>query len=87
MKFNKLSDEQRSKIADAKGPEEILEMAKEEGYELTQEELEAISGGGFWIEEYYCPECGSHDVGVFRNSKTGSCYSCGYRGTSDQFIH
>ncbi len=87
MDVNELTDEQRRKFVDAKGPEEILEIAKAEGYELTHEELEAVSGGNFWIDEYYCPECGSHDVGVFKNSGTASCYSCGYRGTYHQFLH
>ena len=47
MKYSDLTDEQKSKVANAKSPEEILEMARAEGYELTDEELEAISGGGF----------------------------------------
>ena len=39
-------------------------MAKAEGYELSDEEIEGISGGSFWVNEYYCPTCGSHDVGA-----------------------
>ena len=87
MKFNELTDEQKSKFAEAKSPEEILEMAKAEGYELTDEQLEAISGGGFWKEECYCPKCGSHDVGVWKQLDDGHCYSCGFEGFYDQFFH
>lgn len=87
MKFNELTDEQKNKFANAKGPEEILEMAREEGYELTDKELETVSGGGFWKEECYCPKCGSHDVGVWKNLDDGHCYSCGFEGFYDQFFH
>lgn len=45
MKYENLTDEQKAKIADAQSPEELLELAKEEGYELSDDELEAISGG------------------------------------------
>ena len=87
MQYKDLTEEQKSKVAGANSPEAILEIAKAEGYELTDEELEGISGGNFWIDEYWCPECGSRDVGVFKNSKTASCYSCGYKGTYNQFLH
>ena len=83
MKYKDLTDEQRNKIANAKSPEEILEMAKAEGYDLTDEEIENISGGSFWVTEYYCPMCGSHDVGVWQNSNSGHCYNC---ETGDPFI-
>ena len=87
MEYKDLTEEQKSKIVAAKSPEEILEMAKAEGYELTDEEIEGISGGNFWIDEYWCPECGSRDVGVYKNSKTGNCHSCGYEGPLHQFLH
>ena len=87
MKYEDLTEEQKSKIADAKNPEEILEIAKAEGYELTREELEEISGGRFWMNEYYCPMCGSHDVGVWQNSNSGHCYNCDFRGPFHQFSH
>ena len=86
MEYKDLMEEQKSKIA-AASPEEILEMAKAEGYELTDEEIEGITGGSFWITEYYCPECGSHDVGVWQNSNSGHCYNCDYRGPFHQFSH
>ena len=57
MKYEDLTAEQMEKI-DGKTPEEILEIAKAEGYSLSDEELEAISGGvSAWNEYVYCSKC------------------------------
>ena len=40
-----LSEEQIAKIKECKNSEELLALAKAEGVELTNEQLEAISGG------------------------------------------
>ena len=40
-----LTEEQIAKIEACKSHEEMLALAKEEGIELTDEQLEAISGG------------------------------------------
>ena len=60
MKFEELSSELRDKIA-GKSPEELRALAKEEGHELSDEELEGIAGGG-WSEGagiyVECPYCG-----------------------------
>lgn len=57
MKYEDMTAEQKEKI-DGKTPEEILEIAKAEGYSLSDEELEAISGGiSVWREYVYCPRC------------------------------
>ena len=40
-----LNDEQKKKIKNAKNPEELLAIAKEAGYELSQEQLNEMSGG------------------------------------------
>ena len=45
MNFDDISSEVRAKAQKCKTPEEILELAKEAGYELSDEELEAVSGG------------------------------------------
>ena len=45
-----------------KTPEELRALAEEEGYELTQEQLESIAGGGWsggagvYVECWYCGE-------------------------------
>ena len=43
--LSKLTDEQKKKVEAAQSPEELLAVAKEAGYELSPEQLEAISGG------------------------------------------
>ena len=43
-----LTDEQKAKAKDCKSPEDMLSLAKEVGYALSEEELEAISGGASW---------------------------------------
>ena len=55
MKFDDLTDEQKEKARACKTPEDNLALAKDEGYELSDEELEAVSGGwGCW--DYGIPE-------------------------------
>ena len=48
MEFSDLSPEVQEKLKGAKTPEEIMALAKEEGYELSEEELDGISGGACW---------------------------------------
>ncbi len=48
MEFNDLSKELQEKAMACKTPEEILALAKDEGYELSDEELESINGGMMW---------------------------------------
>ena len=45
MNFEDLTPELKEKALACKTPEELLALAKEEGYELTDEELESIAGG------------------------------------------
>ena len=54
MDFKDLSPELQEKAKSAKSPEELLAMAKEEGYELSDKDLEGVSGG--WCSEYKCTE-------------------------------
>lgn len=48
MNFSDLTPEQQKKAKACNTPEEMLELAKEEGLELTDEQLEAVAGG--WDE-------------------------------------
>lgn len=48
MNFDDLAPEIQEKAKDCKTPEDILALAKAEGHELSDVELEAISGGEFW---------------------------------------
>ena len=50
MKFSDLTPEQQEKARACKTPEDMLALAKAEGYELSDEDLEAVSGGNAWGE-------------------------------------
>jgi len=87
-----LTEEQIKKVESCKDSSEILAFAKAEGIELTDEQLEAVSGGGGCFGgTTKCPECGSNDVktdvketkDVYYNSSTTvykyKCKKCGYK--------
>ena len=46
--WNGLTEEQRARARSCETPNDILALAKEEGFELSDDEPEGISGGGFW---------------------------------------
>ena len=54
MSFDDLSPEIKEKAAACKTTEDILALANEVGYELSEEELDAISGGKIWCWSYDC---------------------------------
>ena len=77
MKFMNLTDEQKEKIAGCKDKEDYLSLARELGYELSEEELDNISGGDDvdgWADRPCCPNCGSYNVAVAYDG--GLCYRC-----------
>ena len=53
--YQGLTDEQIKKLKECKNSEEMLALAKEEGVELTEEQLEAVSGGA--CVDLICPVC------------------------------
>lgn len=57
-----LSEEQIAKIKACKNQEEMLAFAKQEGIELTDEQLEAVSGGTCTDTPSNCPKCGSNNI-------------------------
>ena len=62
MNLDNLTPEQIEKVKSLKTAEEIRALANEEGYSLSDEELEAISGGlSGWsdLKDKYlvCPKC------------------------------
>ena len=63
MEYNDLSDEQKAKAAKCKTPEELLALAKEEGYELNDEEIDAVSGGE-WDAVPDFTQCPHWELGV-----------------------
>ena len=57
MSFEDLKNaEFQEKLKNASTPEELMTLVKEEGYELTDEELEGVSGGIFWGCGSDCPQ-------------------------------
>ena len=63
MNFEDLTPEQQEKAKACKTAEELIALAKEEGIELTDEQLEDMSGGVNW-KRPDCPwnDCDSHIV-------------------------
>ena len=57
MSFEDLKDpELQEKLKGAKTPEELLELAKEGGVELTNEELDGVASGSFWDSDNFCTD-------------------------------
>lgn len=53
MNFEDFSPELQEKVKTCKTVEDIVALAKEEGYSLSDEELEAVSaGGGGWCKAW-----------------------------------
>ena len=52
MKFEDLTPEQQERAKACKTPEEVFALAKEVGYELSEEEIDSISGGSSWCVAY-----------------------------------
>jgi len=55
MDFENISDELKEKAKACTTPEEILELVKSEGIELSDEQVEAISGGS-WVHKVQCDD-------------------------------
>ena len=51
MNFEDLKNpELQEKLKAAKTPEDLVALAKDEGMELTDEQLESLAGGSEWYE-------------------------------------
>ena len=61
MDFKDLTEEQKAKVRACTTTEEIMGLAKEEGYELSDDELEAVAGGRSWGDP--CEDWGCGVVG------------------------
>ena len=59
ISFDNLTEEQQAKARACKTPEELFELAKSEGIELSEEELEAINGG--MVSGWSIPGCPKFD--------------------------
>lgn len=60
MSFENLTPEQREKAKACTSAEEILALAREEGYELSDEELQSVAAGDdFWDVDWdWCSDKG-----------------------------
>ena len=65
-----LTEEQIAKVKACKNQEEVLKVAAEEGIELTDEQLEAVSGGE--CDNEVCPYCRGKGVKI-----GDDLYQCG----------
>lgn len=85
-----LNKEQLAKIKECKTHNELLALAKQEGIELTDEQLEAVNGGacvpdGNINDPKRCPNCdhtntectGHHDIGRMVWDAY-ICHDCGH---------
>lgn len=77
-------------------PEEVLAFAKKKGLKLSDEQIEAVSGGGWGIDDILkkavpeCPSCGSYEVAMSTifgspGAQQCRCSKCGYSWTKTPF--
>ena len=73
-----LSEEQIAKVKACKNQEELLALAKEEGVELSEEQLQAVSGGA--CTPTSCPKCHSKNIApyMYGGVEIYECKSCGH---------
>ena len=77
-----LSEEQIAKVKACTNSDELLMLAKAEGVELTDEQIEAVSGGGCF-SSMKCPNCASKDfrkVPIYQvtGCSVYKCNACGH---------
>ena len=75
-----LTEEQIKKASQCKNTDELLALAKKEGYSLSEEQLAAVSGGCLLesTPTFTCPKCGStevwgHDMGNYWDCICSKC--------------
>ena len=92
MRIEDLSPELQEKARECQTPEELLALAKQEGYELTEEELEQVAGGLYnnscptfrdtrrrlmHFTKAYCPNCGAPRMYYYpTESESTSYFEC-----------
>ena len=82
-----LTDAQREKAKNCNSREELLKMAQEEGVELNDEQLAAVSGGCTAVdvvppprpEHVTCTNCGSSTVEFYYQVRTANGYYWEYK--------
>ncbi len=81
-----LTEEQIAKVKACKNQEELMALAKAEGVQLTEEQLETVNGGGLCsTPTFTCPECGSTNVSAYSQTSpvhkwwVCECKKCGHK--------
>lgn len=84
-----LTEEQIAKVKACKNQDELLKLAKAEGIELTDEQLQAVNGGICTsTPDFVCPSCGSKDIIHTHNENSiAEWYSCKCKSCGRQWIH
>ena len=81
--LNGLTEEQIAKVKACKNQEELLKIAKEEGVELNDEQLEVVSGGSVCSSARKCPKCGEQSITTstinYGQNTSCICRKCGYQ--------
>ena len=65
MNSKDISPDLKEKARACRTPEELFQLAHEEGMDIPDEDLDAISGGWCTIHEWGCPadKCGVYGIG------------------------
>lgn len=61
MTFDDLTDEQKEQVKACKTADELVELAKAQGVELSDEQLDSVAGG----DSFWCPtatSCPNYEV-------------------------
>ena len=61
MGYQVIDEELKAQLDNCKSPEDNLALAQEQGCELTDEQVDQISGGGWFDDDdsvVTCPSCG-----------------------------
>lgn len=85
-----LTAEQLEKARACKDNNELLSLAKQEGVELTDEQLKAVTGGCGHNLQVICPNCQSTDIETRFDShdfQSRGVYQCKCRNCGEVFKH
>lgn len=77
MNLNDPSPELKEKALSCKTPEEIIRLARDEGVELTDEQLQQVTGGWGDDGNSRCIECGSTNLVYDSTLGMTICRDCG----------
>ena len=74
-----LTEEQIEKVKACENSDELLQLAKAEGVELTDEQLEAVAGGcgSTPVSQWKCPECRKKAIHWIYGDQY-YCEACGF---------